>query len=223
VIVVIGHPVAEAGPDGRRPAGSAALTALAAARAGAATQLVGKVGDDDAGDELVLQLAREGVGHVALLRDPSSPTPVLARDEPADDLDDPAPDPADPADVATPVAPSAPAARPTLDAADVDLGLRYLTDFRAIVVPEPVPAAVLRVVADAAAWAGAELIVVTADPAALDVTLPDGALVLAAVGDDPEGTFPALLGRVAAAVDAGATASAAFAEAAGRLGATRTD
>ena len=220
VIVVIGHPTAAVGPAGRQPAGTAALAALAAARAGAEVQLVGKVGDDDAGDELLLRLAREGVGHVALQRDPSRRTPVR-----------PAPDEVEGlatveaessiAEELDPIAESTPA--PALDAADIELALRYLSDFRGIVVAEPLPEAVVRVIADAAAYAGAALVLVTDDAADLAGVAPPGALVVAAATTDPDGVFAALLGETAAAIDRGEGAAAAFAGAAGRLGASRSE
>src|SRR6476661_586577 len=69
--------------------------ALAAARGGAAVQVVGKTGDDETADGVVLDLARGGVGHVALLRDSARATPIEAAlpdavDEPESDED---PDP----------------------------------------------------------------------------------------------------------------------------------
>jgi len=44
---------------------------------GGAVELVGKVGNDGAGDAVVVALGRLGIGHAALLRDPARPTPVL--------------------------------------------------------------------------------------------------------------------------------------------------
>ena len=41
-------------------------------------QLVGRVGEDPAGEATLLALARDGIGHVATLRDPARPTPALA-------------------------------------------------------------------------------------------------------------------------------------------------
>ena len=83
-------------------AGLAADVALAAAAAGAPVQIVGRVGEDAAGEAALLDLARRGVGHVAVLRDAARATPV---DQPA-----PGPDDADDVDDAD-AAPSAP--RPT--------------------------------------------------------------------------------------------------------------
>ena len=77
MIVVIGLPVLHSGDAGDVAAGPAARIALAAAARGATVQLVGKVGEDAEGEALLLALARGGVGHVALLRDPARRTPVL--------------------------------------------------------------------------------------------------------------------------------------------------
>ena len=124
--------------------------ALAAARGGAAVQVVGKTGDDETADGVVLDLARGGVGHVALLRDGSRPTPLEA----ADDLDA--------ADETTPVMP---VDGPAIDAADVDLGLRYLTAFEVVVLAEPAPADLVTIVADAARWSEARMVLVLASGA----------------------------------------------------------
>ena len=75
MIVVLGRPRAAASPrtresDGVRPAGLAAGIACAAAAAGGSVELVGSIGDDPAGDAVVVALGRAGVGHAALLRDP---------------------------------------------------------------------------------------------------------------------------------------------------------
>ena len=60
------------------PDGPAAAIARACAAAGATVQLAGKVGDDPPGDEILLSLTRHGIGHVALLRDAGTVTPVGA-------------------------------------------------------------------------------------------------------------------------------------------------
>ena len=44
---------------------------MAAAAPRAAVEIVGRVGDDPDGDALMIALARAGVGHVAVLRDPA--------------------------------------------------------------------------------------------------------------------------------------------------------
>ncbi|MDR3546372.1 MAG: PfkB family carbohydrate kinase, partial [Candidatus Limnocylindrales bacterium] len=86
MLAVIGSPSFVPGltPDAAGEAGGlAAGVARAAAAAGAEVQLVGKVGDDPAGDAVLISLARGGVGHLALLRDAASATP-LRRPDPAD-------------------------------------------------------------------------------------------------------------------------------------------
>jgi hypothetical protein len=234
VIVVVGHPQVRSDDGSFRPAGTVALVALDAAGAGASVQLLGKVGDDDPGDALLVRLAEAGVGHVALLRDASRATPVLPAGVADADVDvdaevdaDAVPDAVagathERADDPPPPAPeSAAGLHPQLEAADVDLGLRYLTDFRVLVLAEPLADDIVRVAVDAARYTGAELLVVaTAD--ALPADVPPTAVVLAAPTADPEGAFARLLGQVAAAVDGGSSPSEALGSVTGRLGAVRS-
>ena len=132
VIVVIGQPVLTRVDGNPVATGSAARIALTAADRGAAVQLIGKVGDDPDGEALVLALAQGHVGHVALLRDPAHRTPVQVDD--AATIDE---ELTEPGEILAPEAarPGGDRAdRPALDAGDVDLGLRYLTEFRVVVV-----------------------------------------------------------------------------------------
>jgi sugar/nucleoside kinase (ribokinase family) len=222
VIVVVGNPIARAPDGGGGLEGVPARAAAVAARAGAAVQLVGKAGEDRAGDDLMLALARAGVGHVALLRDAAHPTPIFV---PANDetLDEPAD--ASPVETATAhgrVDPADPGARPSLDAADVELALRYLPEYTTILVAEAQPESVVTIVADAASFSGAAFILVV-DGAAPPATPPPSAVVFEAPPDDPDGAFATMLGEFAAAVDRGTPAEAAFRELEGRLGLTRAD
>lgn len=213
MIVVVGQPFyreTAAGPD---VGGLPARIAQAAASAGRAVQLVGKVGEDPAGDAVVLALARGGVGHVALLRDAGRGTPVAraAEDEALVPDDEASEAPA--TTVTTGLGPeqhgSAPAA-PALDAADVELALRYLTEFGVLVLAERCDPTVVRVASDAAAWAGASLIALVpageTDPAGL----PADAVVFEAPDDDPDGVFAATVGAFAAALDEGDDPATAF-------------
>jgi hypothetical protein len=177
--------------------------AAAVAGRGAGTQLVGRIGDDPDGDALVLALAEAGVGHVALLRDPSHPTPV--EPAPVDEPELPDKPEADPARAASrrPGETS-----PALDAGDVDLGLRYLTGFDVLVVVEPSDPGIVAVAAQAAEFADARLVVVVpagANPA--DLGLPPDATVLGAPdGPDepePDGAFADALAAFLVALDAG--------------------
>ncbi len=189
MIVVIGSAVLW----GDAPDGLAVRTALAAAASGAAVQLITKVGDDPAGDALLLALARAKVGHVAVLRDPAFATGQRSS------TDDVAPE-AEPE--AEPESASPPA--PTLEAADVGLALRYLTDYRVIVVVHPGTPALLAEATAAAGWGGAHLVVVVGTGDEMPAGLPDDARVLAAypILDDPDG-LGERLGRYVAAVDGG--------------------
>src|SRR5450756_2135177 len=81
MLAVVGSPSFKLGsmPAAAVDAGGlAAGIARAAAAAGAEVQLIGKVGDDPAGDAVLLALARGGVGHIALLRDAGRATPVAS-------------------------------------------------------------------------------------------------------------------------------------------------
>jgi hypothetical protein len=169
--------------------------ALAVARTGATVQLVGKTGDDATADSVVLDLARGGVGHVALLRDGSRATPLeTVVDEDAA------------VESATPVHVNGPA----IDAADVDLGLRYLTDFGVVVVAEPAGADVAAIASDAAGWAEARMILVVAAGSTVPDGLPPDVVVFEAPDDDPDGVFADLVGSFAAALDDGADPGTAF-------------
>jgi len=210
VIVIIGSPLHRPGSDDRPSGvgGSAVAIAVAAVSAGREVQLVGRVGDDPAGDATLVALSRAGVGHVATLRDPAHATPVVPPiDEDADADPDQAleligraqgdrgPDPV-------------PAA--TLDRDDLELALRYLTGFGVIVVAEALPAEGLAVVADAAAYVGAASIVLV--PAGGDASAGTAsALVIEAPERDPDELFARTIGALAAALDAGMPAAEALA------------
>jgi hypothetical protein len=211
VIVVVGNPIARAPDADGGLAGVPAQAAAAAARAGATVQLVGKAGEDRAGNDLMLALARAGVGHVALLRDPAHATPIVAALDQDDEMADAATD-------APPIIPGDPADRPSLEAADVELALRYLPDYTTVVVAEPQPDAVVAIVVDAAAFSGAALLLVV-DKATVSAP-PASAVVFQAPGSDPDGAFATMLGELAAAIDRGTPVEAAFRELEGRLGLT---
>ena len=211
MIVVIGQPVLTRLEGNPVATGSAARIALTAADRGAAVQLIGKVGDDPDGEALVLALAQGHVGHVALLRDPAHRTPV--------DVD--AADSIDQELSATDefLAPEVGRAggdgadSPGLDAGDIELGLRYLTEFRVVVVADELGDTALRVAADAAAWNNGTLLAVVPFGRPEPAGLPPDAIVLGAPVDDMDGVFDRLVGQLAAAIDAGADPQAAFREA----------
>jgi len=208
VIVVIGSTALRGiGPEAR-PDGLVADIARAAIDEGAQVELVSKVGNDPAGDALVVALARAGIGHVATLRDPSRPTVVRMADPTGVGGLDPAP-----AEAVDETAVAAPA--PVLEPADVALALRYVTDFGVVLAVHVAPEVLAEAVA-AAAWAEAHLVVVVEPGSAV----PDGVAADSLVIElaDADGAGPsdvaaagALLGRYAAAVDRGDDRSAAYA------------
>jgi hypothetical protein len=206
VIVVIGSPIGRLDDDVLAAGGTASRVALAAARLGRTVQIVGKTGDDPTADGVVLDLARGGVGHVALLRDPGRATPLetatydrLDEDAPEDDAPD--------ADVSTPA--SAPPG-PALEAADVELGLRYLTDFAVVVLAEPTDPETIAVVAAAARWGEARMILVVGAGQTAPDGLPGDVVVFESPATDPDGAFADLVGMFAASLDEGTEPGAAF-------------
>ncbi|HYM83851.1 MAG TPA: hypothetical protein VEY67_06845 [Candidatus Dormibacteraeota bacterium] len=221
MIVVIGTPAWQ--PPSEATPGRAVGVAVEIARAGvddgADVELVAKVGEDPAGESVMLDLARAGIGHAAVLRAAAAATPTAPPDPPADDgipLD---------ADIASLVAmdvepvttrggsngrTAAAVAVPSLalEPADLELALRYLVDFRVVVMAEPLSAGSRAVVSEAAAFAGAALVAVAPDGATAD--LPADATVFEPPVDDEASAFARLVGGYAAGLDRGDSPDAAF-------------
>jgi hypothetical protein len=238
VIVVIGSPSARPTAQGVGAVGLAATVAQAAVALGSAVQLVGRVGEDPAGDGVLLALAATGVEHVAVLREPTRLTPSVAppgglpaspdgpilgetpsMDETLSDamLDDTDGDPeADPADASAVRADANPDGLP-LDAADLELALRYLPDYRVVVLAVDLDSSALATVVGAAGWAGAHLIALVTGAAASN-DLPPDATVLERPATDPDGAFARVVAAYAAALDQGREPRAAFDEASGGAG-----
>lgn len=213
MIVVVGSPVHRALPDGAAAEGLSARIALAAAGRGSSVQLVGKIGEDPEGDAVVLALSGGHVGHVALLREGARRTPRLIDGQSADGLDEePQPPILMPADASAP---------PTLEPADVDLALRYLTEFAVLVVAEP-GSEILRVAVAAASWHEATLIVLLRPGDEIAVDVPDSAIVLEGPGSEAEAAFAELVGSMAARIDAGEEPGSALREVATSAGWTET-
>jgi hypothetical protein len=212
MIVVVGLPAYADSPDGERCAGGLAVEVAAAARRrGAAVELVGKVGNDGAGDAVVVTLGRMGVGHAALLRDPVLPTPVLAPvaiDDDAAEVDADVPEGR--------LLPEDPTARPDLEAADVDLALKFLPQAGVVVLAGPLQAAAVSAAVDGAAFAGARLVVVVA-AGTVPPPLPAETTILEAPADD-DGSFGRMVGTFAGALDAGVEPVGAFREAVASAG-----
>ena len=190
MIVVLGRPGLDVNGAIRRTAG---LIALAAAETGGRVELVGSVGDDADGDAVIVELGRAGIGHAAVLRDPAGTTPREGEpDGGAERL-------------------------PRLEAADIDLGLRYLAECQVLVVAEPLSAEAMAVAAEAAAYHGAALVVLTQTDAPADAGIPEDATLLEVPSEDG-GAFAALVGRYAALLDAGRNAQDAWRDALGEGG-----
>jgi hypothetical protein len=214
VIVVVGTPHLRIRMPKQEAAGLAVGIGAAAVTAGADVELVGKIGDDPAGEVVLLDLAAREIGHVAILRDPSRATPETADPDGAD---------ADPFEELAPDGepqpeppPAETVAAPTLEPADIELALRYLPDYRVLVVAEPLPPAALEVVVAASRWSGAALVIVLihgSDP----VDVPE-ATVLEAPAGDPDDAFASVVGGYAAALDRGEEPAEAFTSASAATG-----
>jgi hypothetical protein len=213
MVIVLTSPLvkAETTPGGRRGrrrgSGLGLEIALATAAAGGRVEIVGKVGDDEAGNAIAVELERAGVGHAALLRDPSTGTPVDGRDAPL-----------------------------ALGRADVELALRYLVDFRVVISADRLSAEASEVVAEAARYAGAHRVIVAeadaraanvpgvdatgADPTEDDVTVlaAPGAQAGADRGFATLAAFAAFVGRYAGLLDTGRAPRDAFETAAAETG-----
>jgi hypothetical protein len=217
MIVVIGLPAFMAETNGEGIASGLAVdVARAVVSRRREAQLVGKIGDDGAGDAVVVSLGRMGIGHSALLRDPALATPVLAR------VEAPAPAYLDPSGLTSGepsegngdstetdrVLPEDPSARPGLDPADISLALSYVAGAKVVVVAEALDAPTLKSVADGAAFSKSAVvaIVFAGDDAA---SLPPDATILEAPAVD-DGSFARLVGIYAAELDAGNEPAAAF-------------
>lgn len=182
MIVVVGRPGLDENDELDRPAG---LIAVAAAAAGAQVELVGSIGDDPAGDRVVLALGQAAIGHAALLRDPAAVTSCAAG----------------------PVGPL-----PRLDGPDVELGLAYLADYEVLVVAEPLPPAAIDAARKAAEFQGAALIVVVGADERPPTGLPPSATVLEMPAGDYR-AFANLVGTYAANLDDGLEPARAWEEA----------
>jgi ribokinase len=222
VIVIVGSPIAKPTAEGIAAGGLSADIARAAAAAGAAVQIVGRVGEDPAGDLLLLALAANDVGHVAVLREPGRPTPIV---EPRADGSDAPDGPALGEAVLDQVAladgdgtlegdddPSPLPAGLSVDADDLELALRYVPDYRVLVVAGDLDPAALDAVVAAVAWSGAHLVVLQPDGSPT-AALPDSATVLLRPATDPDGAFAAMVADYAVALDQGDEPRSAFAAA----------
>ncbi len=211
MIVVLGTP-GWRDSEPARPAGLACEVALAAAARGRRVELVGRIGDDAAGDALAFALSRAGVGHAAVLRDPARATARVAADgAAADDAalhDDPFRDAA--GDAADSSAPPQSVEGPRLDPADVSLALSYLTAFSVLVVTDDVPTAALPAAIDGAAFAGAHVVLLLPSGATAPDGLPETSTVLAIPDEAEAGAFGTVVGVYAEGLDGGLDPARAF-------------
>ena len=97
----------------------------------------------------------------------------------------------------------APVRRPTIDAGDLDLALRYLPDHQVVVVAEALDADALVVVVADCAYVGASLVIILEVGATAARSCRPDATAFEAPDADPDGLFGRTIGRFAAALDQG--------------------
>jgi hypothetical protein len=98
-----------------------------------------------------------------------------------------------------------------LDAADLQLALRYLSDVSTVVVVGLHDAGSFAVAADAAGWGQGALVVVVPAGSAAPTGLPETSVVIEAPSSDPDGAFGTVVGTFAAGLDSGIDPAVAFA------------
>jgi len=99
-----------------------------------------------------------------------------------------------------------------LDAADLDLALRYLDGMGALVLSAP-DEAIARTAIEAAGWDQARLIVTVPHGSVAPAGVPETAIVLEAPTTDPDEAFATVVGDLAVRLDAGVEPAVAFAAA----------
>lgn len=190
MIVVIGSIRLRGSGADADAAGLASEIAIAAAGADARVEVITRLGDDPAGDAVLLALARHRVGHVAVLRDAGTATEVIAG---PDDAAVPATDETDGGTLTT--------RGSVLEPADANLALRYLPEM-GVVVAVHLDAAVLAEAVAAASWAETSLIVIVAPGGGVPPGLPEDAVTLE-LDDSDDSSAGGAIGRYAAALDRG--------------------
>ena len=100
-----------------------------------------------------------------------------------------------------------------LEAADIELALRYLTEFRVVVIAAPLDAAALNATTEAAGFVGAHVVRLDAADATASEPPAGGELTAFAAPEHDEPAFGVMVGRYAAALDAGRSSADALREA----------
>jgi hypothetical protein len=224
VIVVIGSPVAVRAGKRLFPAGRSLTVAEAVKSAGGETQIIGKVADDLAGDAIVVELGRRGIGHAALARTgertpiadgPQAAADALEATDPltAAELLDATNGTSEPSEATSPGA--APGKPPpdglALEPADLKLALGYLPDIGVIVVAAPLADDAAKVVADSAAYNSVPLVALV-EPGGSVPAAFGGAIVLEVPPEAAE-SFDRLVGAFATRLERGAEAGDALRDA----------
>ncbi len=108
-------------------------------------------------------------------------------------------------------------AAPGLEAADLELALRYLAGFRVLVIVGPTSPDLLRIAGEASRFSGASVVLATVGSSPEQDSVPAGATVIEAGRADGESGSASVVAAYAVALDAGAGPPAAWRDATGRL------
>jgi hypothetical protein len=103
-----------------------------------------------------------------------------------------------------------------LEAADLELALRYLPEVGAIVLVEPGPELIAPAIA-AASWSGAGLVIVSGRDVR-EPEVPEGVIVLAGPDRDPDDAFAGVVAKLASRIAAGGEATHAWRDTVAELG-----
>jgi hypothetical protein len=93
--------------------------------------------------------------------------------------------------------------QPAVEGADVELALRYLTDFTVIVLTGTPAGSIVTAAARAAEWGEAALVVIRETLDDLPAEVPGDAIVLVPIGDETGAAFATRVADLAVALDAG--------------------
>lgn len=178
MIVVIGSLLGRREADRIVADGLASRIAFAVASHGRSIELVARIGDDQSADAVLQDLARGGVGHVAILRDAAHATPIAGSGVMTTDHSE-------------------------VEGADVELALRYLTDFTVIVLSGAPAESIVTAAARAAEWGEAALVVIRDTRDDLPAEVPDDAIILVHIRDESSAAFATRVADLAVALDAG--------------------
>lgn len=198
MILVIGSLAYDAA--GRTAAGRTAAIAREVARRQRRVEVVARIGDDEAGDQLLLALARDGVGHVAVLRDAGRATALAVLEDASPGSERPVVEELleDEAASQLPVARDGPRLQPN----DVALAIEYLDGVQLVVVDVGDDASTVRASVTGAEFHGAHVLALLPNSAKSPALA--GVTQLLVPPESRDSAVPAVIATLAVAMHDGA-------------------